>query len=188
MSALKNKKMLKVSLAIVAIVLGISSYAVIKHFPSGTGLGSTDFFSAYSGSDNFKDGVALSACCSASISAAPKSSGSYELTWSSSTTSGCSASGDWSGSKGTSGTEDVYKPGNGSYTITCSAATHSGDTCSASTSTAGVTCVDPSCSGLCGDQKRHCLINGESCDDTVDCGYASCGPCSSGKWTETKPE
>ena len=52
-----------------------------------------------------------------------------ELTWSSTNATSCTASGDWSGDKGSSGTEEVQvvKAGTSTYTINCSGATSSVD-------------------------------------------------------------
>jgi hypothetical protein len=52
-----------------------------------------------------------------------------ELTWSSTNATSCTASGDWSGDKGSSGTEEVQvvKAGTSTYSINCSGATSSVD-------------------------------------------------------------
>lgn len=46
----------------------------------------------------------------------------FTLTWSSSNATSCSASGSWSGTKGTSGSQEITEsnPGNNTYTISCS--------------------------------------------------------------------
>ncbi len=59
---------------------------------------------------------------SVSLSASPTSivaGGSSTLSWSSSNVSSCTASGGWSGTKATSGTQSVSPTANTTYTITC---------------------------------------------------------------------
>ena len=72
--------------------------------------------------------VAPSASVSLSSSASEAGrGGEVTLTWSSQNATSCSASGDWSGSKGTSGSEDVSLDSVGSktYTLNCSGASKS---------------------------------------------------------------
>lgn len=117
------------------------------------------------------------------LSAAPVTAGAGQkttLTWSTSSASACTASGDWSGAKPASGSEEVTLPaslGDHRYTLSCS------DPGAAATQNVTVTAVAPSLS--LGAFPKKTLV-GETVTLTWDGAYAQ-GCTASQGWAGTHP-
>lgn len=202
----KNKKIIGLTVAFASILLGISAYGAMRYFSYGYQSGTTDFLTAYSGSSDMKDGIALSACgCSAagvSITASPfwkDGVPTAHISWSASEGYPghgihCVASGDWSGTYGGTGQVDVAISGAGSkrFDITCHGDDNdNGPSYCPNSASVSFLCVNPpgDCDNKCGSQKRRCLFTAVGdCDKFVDCGSINCGPCSDGKWKEVEPQ